>query len=57
MKYVITKDFVMATTKFNNQRIIGVVQRNASDCVNALKLIAEEKCLRKIKEKEKQNGK
>lgn len=53
MKYVITKDFVMATTKFNNQRIIGVVQRNASDCVNALKLIAEEKCLRKIKEKEK----
>ena len=53
MKYVITKDFVMATTKFNNQRIIGVVQRNASDCVNALKLIAEEKCLQKIKEKEK----
>lgn len=52
MKYIITKDFVMATTKFNNQCVTGVAQRQASDCINALKMIATEKCLHKIKEKE-----
>lgn len=57
MKYIITKDFVMATTKFNNQRITGIVQRQTSDCVNALKMIATEKCLHKIKEKENKDDK
>lgn len=57
MKYIITKDFVMATTKFNNQRITSIVQRQTSDCVNALKMIATEKCLHKIKEKENKDDK